>query len=268
MRATDPSERAERAPASTEPVPAQPLWVAEYASLAEEIADRIRRDVLQSANNEFLGSQDDLVRRYGGSRPTIRQAITLLVQENLLVAKRGPSGGYFVRRSDTESAVRGLAVYLRSRNAQLTELLQAIVPLNVEMAKLAARSRDPVAKERLFRFIAPDDALVEPDFATFFRGERAFQSEISAIGGSVVFSTLLKVLTDFLVMSPRDDNAYVLHLDRVSKYKTKRNLLIGAVIDGDEELAALAAAQRASIAAEWVKASVAQRAASEVAAGG
>jgi DNA-binding FadR family transcriptional regulator len=264
MRATDPSEHAEHAHASADPLAAQSPWVAEYASLAEEIADKIRRDVLQAANKAFLGSQDDLVRRYGASRPTIRQAITLLVQENLLVAKRGPSGGYFVRRSDTESAVRGLAVYLRSRDAQLTELLQAIVPLNVEMAKLAARSEDPVAKERLCRFIALDDALVDPDFTTFFRNERAFQSELSGIGGSVVFSTLLSVLTDFLAMSPRDEDAYFSHLDLVSKYKTKRNLLIGAVIDHDEELAALAAAQRASIAADWVKASVARRAAREL----
>jgi DNA-binding FadR family transcriptional regulator len=260
MRATEPTELAESAQAPADP---QPTWVAEYASLAEEIADKIRRDVLQAANNAFLGSQDDLVRRYGASRPTIRQAITLLVQENLLVAKRGPSGGYFVRRSDTESAVRGLAVYLRSRNAQLTELLQAIVPLNVEMARLAARSRDPAAKERLSKFTTPDDALADPDFVTFFRGERAFQSEISAIGGSVVFSTLLSVLTDFLVMSPRDDGVYLSNLDIVARYKAKRNLLIGAVIEGDEELAALAAAQRASIAADWVKASVAQRAARE-----
>jgi hypothetical protein len=40
--------------------------------------------------------------------------------------------------------------------------------------------------------------------------------------------------------------------------------LINAVIEGDEELAALAAAQRASIAADWVKASIAQRDAGEL----
>ena len=57
-------------------------------SVVTQVAERIREDVFQLADGAFLGSEEDLILRYNVSRPTLRQAAGLIIQEQLLVARR------------------------------------------------------------------------------------------------------------------------------------------------------------------------------------
>lgn len=71
--------------------PASPIPL--YHQLAEIISDRIRSG--QYRPEEAIPSETTLAGRYGIGRPTVRQAMDLLVQKKLIVRKRG--AGTFVR---------------------------------------------------------------------------------------------------------------------------------------------------------------------------
>src|SRR6516225_260222 len=119
---------------------------AQKRSSVRRVADAIRRDALERTEGELLGSEDELILRYGVSRPTLRQAAALVAQENLLVVKRGVGGGYFVRQPDSKAVAHVAAVYLRSRRTAAEEIVRALAPIRIELTKLAAKSTDEGAK--------------------------------------------------------------------------------------------------------------------------
>jgi len=86
------------------------------ASAVNQVAERIREDVFQLPDGALLGSEEDLILRYNVSPPTLRQAAGLIIQEQLLLARRGVGGGFFVRRPDADVVTHIASQYLRSRS--------------------------------------------------------------------------------------------------------------------------------------------------------
>lgn len=70
--------------------------------LARQVADLIRTAILEGrlAVDERLPTEEELARRFGISRPTVREALKVLAAQNLIRSRRGPSGGTFVNRPD------------------------------------------------------------------------------------------------------------------------------------------------------------------------
>jgi DNA-binding FadR family transcriptional regulator len=221
-------------------------------SSVRRVADALRRDALDRGEGELLGSEDDLILRYGVSRPTLRQAAALVVQENLLVVKRGVGGGYFVRRPDSKAVAHVAAVYLRSRKTRVEEIIRAVAPIRIEIAKLAARNTDPELKGRLRRFLEVEEQREQVSFGEFVRAEREFARLMSDLSGNRVIALFLEILYDCSALLSPEEDLFRNHHDRVDEYRAKRNRLAAALLDGDEEIAVVAAARLASTAAEWM----------------
>ncbi|GHD22368.1 FadR/GntR family transcriptional regulator [Tianweitania populi] len=71
-------------------------------SVAKQVADSIREAIMDGRlkMDERLPTEEELARRFGISRPTVREALKRLAAQNLIQSKRGPSGGTFVMRPD------------------------------------------------------------------------------------------------------------------------------------------------------------------------
>lgn len=96
------------------------------------IASELREDILRRRDGEYLGSEEELVAKYGVSAPTFRQTARLLEQEQLLRVRRGQGGGYYACAPVVTIAARTAATFLRSR---------AVAPERVfEVARDAART--------------------------------------------------------------------------------------------------------------------------------
>ncbi|MGX4686975.1 GntR family transcriptional regulator, LSA1692 subfamily [Vagococcus sp. JNUCC 83] len=76
-----------------------------YISIAEEIERRIREGVYVSSQK--LPSEYDLSDEFACSRLTIRKAIDVLIQKNIIVKKRG-KGSYVMSRQKIQSGRDGL----------------------------------------------------------------------------------------------------------------------------------------------------------------
>lgn len=79
---------------------------------AEATARRILRDVVVAGwpVGALLGSEADLMDRYGVSRPVLREAVRLLEHHRIARMRRGPGGGLFVVEPGLGAAAGALAL--------------------------------------------------------------------------------------------------------------------------------------------------------------
>lgn len=153
-------------------------------------------------NDTLIGSEDALVARYAVSRPTLRQAAAMLVQEQLLVVKRGVGGGYFTRLPNSRAVTHMSAIYLRTHDATLEEVIRALRPIRIELARLASANRDAEALEGMRDFLERErvrDGETKEDlqYKNFIKGEREFGEIIGTLSRNKVLSLFLVILYDY-----------------------------------------------------------------------
>ena len=112
---------------------------------SDEIADRLRAQIRSEGlePGDRLGREGDLARRFGVSRPTVREAIRALASAHLVVSSKGRGGGIFVAATPEQgigrSLAAGVAGMLETDALSIEELLETRVLLEVPLAGLAAQ---------------------------------------------------------------------------------------------------------------------------------
>lgn len=113
---------------------------------SEQIAIQIRRYLVRNdlQPGDRLGTEQELAREFGVSRPTLREALRLLASSQLIRASRGPGGGIFVASTPSEAMSHGLSeaigTMLETQSVSLGDLVDARIHIEVPLAGLAARN--------------------------------------------------------------------------------------------------------------------------------
>jgi len=101
------------------------------ASISKQIAEQLRAAIVDGRFKigERLPTEDELAQRYGVSRPSVREALKRLAAQNLVRARRGPTGGNFVVKpsfSDLAESLSGAATLLVGMGAlDIEEIIEA-----------------------------------------------------------------------------------------------------------------------------------------------
>jgi DNA-binding FadR family transcriptional regulator len=121
------------------------------ATLAETVALRIYDEITQQGwpVGQVLGSEPELMRRYGVSRSVLRAAVRLLEFHSVVRPRQGPNGGLVVTRPDVRASIDATTTYLTYRGAAAEDLravrdalvLGAIVAVGEEFAGLDGAGR-------------------------------------------------------------------------------------------------------------------------------
>jgi GntR family transcriptional repressor for pyruvate dehydrogenase complex len=189
-----PSERIERI---------EPYSAGLRGSAPLQVADSLREIILGSADGELLGGENELIARFGVSRPTFRQAARILQAEGLLVVRRGVNGGLFAQPPSTVSVARSVSVLLRHHGVTFRDLTDAIQALAGEMARQAAVHRSKAARARLARrlrsFVPAENAT---DSEQVFTASLHLGECLEMLAPNPVVSELLQVLVELLVQQP------------------------------------------------------------------
>jgi DNA-binding FadR family transcriptional regulator len=118
------------------------------ADASEQIAHRLRAYLEESGlkPGDRVGTEQELAREFGVSRPTLREGLRLLSGSHLIRVTRGRAGGVFVANSANEGMGRNLsesiATMLAAKSVSLYQLLDARMFLEVPIAGLAAEHVD------------------------------------------------------------------------------------------------------------------------------
>jgi len=81
------------------------------SSISRQIAEQLREAIVNGhfKIGERLPTEDELAQRYGVSRPSVREALKRLAAQNLVRARRGPTGGNFVIQPSYEELAESLS---------------------------------------------------------------------------------------------------------------------------------------------------------------
>lgn len=127
--------------------------------MAASVADAIVQDVVALGwpEGEVLGSEPELLERYGVSRAVFREAVRLVEHKEVARMRRGPGGGLVVTVPTVESVMDAVAVYLFYVGANVDEVFEARLVLEEFVTELAPSRlgeaevlalREQLAKER------------------------------------------------------------------------------------------------------------------------
>ncbi|HEX6461060.1 MAG TPA: FCD domain-containing protein [Thermoleophilaceae bacterium] len=134
----------------------------------EYVAEQIRRHIALRLirPGEALPSERELASMFGVGRPTIQHAMRLLEADQLVEARRGRSGGTFVREpAEDAGAMEELMARVLRQRKELEELLvyrRRFEPLVAAEAARVRRRADVTAMWRAIR--AMKEAQTEPDY--------------------------------------------------------------------------------------------------------
>ena len=114
------------------------------SSISKQIAEQLREAIVNGhfKIGERLPTEEELAQRYGVSRPSVREALKRLAAQNLVRARRGPTGGNFVVQPSYEELAESLsasATLLVGMGAlDIEEIIEARRMLQGGCLKLAA----------------------------------------------------------------------------------------------------------------------------------
>lgn len=133
--------------------------------LAQQVALRIEEEVRAGGwkVGTNLGSEADLLERYGVSRAVIREAVGLTEYLGVARMRRGPGGGLLVTVPDTSAVITAVVVYLTYRQVRLDDIFTARRPLEDLAARLAAARRSDLSLRRLDERVEFEGSTRPPD---------------------------------------------------------------------------------------------------------
>jgi len=234
-------------------------------SVVKTVVATLRADSLACKDGQLIASEAELLARYGVSRPTLRQAAAIVAQEQLLKVKRGVRGGYVAVKPAGEAVAHMATIYLHARGVDLGQILRAVEPIRVELARLAASNADSKVRAEIELFLQKELHPSDDSYRSFLRSEREFGEIIGKASKNGVLSLFLNILYDLAATVKPQNDVYIGHPDRVAEYRKVRAGIAKAVVEGDSEIAMLAARRGAALVARWMVADErAQRAKTQI----
>jgi GntR family transcriptional repressor for pyruvate dehydrogenase complex len=215
---------------------------------------QLRADAERYGEGDLIGSEEELLARYGVSRPTLRQAAALVAQEQLVKVRRGVSGGYFSTRPTVSAVSHMAAIYLQTRSTQIEEMLHGVELIRTDMVRLAAQETDQTKKEPLAQFLEADEAAQAAGYTyrQFLRAEREYGRLLGVLCGNNVLNLFLQILLELVAMLHPDQDTLIRAPARVEQVAKRRGRIIRAILEGDAEIAMLEAERGVRQVAVWM----------------
>jgi DNA-binding FadR family transcriptional regulator len=167
------------------------------AKLAEVVAARIHDDIAAGGwqVDSVLGSEADLLARYGISRSVLREAVRLLEYHSVARMRRGPGGGLIIAAPEPQASIDTMALFLEYQGVTADNL--QTVRNTIELGTVARVTQrcgdgDTEVAERLA--VAARWATEGP--ADDPRKADLFHTELAQLAGNPVLSLFLAILTE------------------------------------------------------------------------
>lgn len=214
------------------------------ASLSKQIAEQLREAIVngQFKIGERLPTEDELAQRFGVSRPSVREALKRLAAQNLVRAKRGPTGGNFVIKPSYEEiaeSLSGAATLLIGMGAlDIEEIVEARRALQGSCLELAARNAKASHISNIEQALArqqdpeiSDEAFCQADVAFHRALVDAADNGMLRFVMYTVIEALIPV-TNMVVTVVRERSDIIsLHQQMLTQLKAGNSLELKAVMD-------------------------------------
>ena len=170
------------------------------SKLAATVADRIVADIAAVGWPEgiVLGSESELLQRYGTSRAVFREAVRLVELQNVARMRRGPGGGLIVTAPSVDVIIDAVSVYLFFVDADVDEVFEARIALESAAAEIAPGRLDEDRIDAIRAFVRREH---DHDVADY----REFHRLVASVSGNPAIEFFVDLLnrSAFLFLVPR-----------------------------------------------------------------
>lgn len=206
-----------------------------------DAAQALRERIFAAEPGDQIGGLQELAKELEVGIVTLQQAARILEHEGLLDVRRGPGGGYFGRRPDSETLERALSAYLRSQSESSTEVLHITSLLFNELCAAAAKCEDEahfIQLSQLAEEIAgcADELLIGP-----------LEERLQNLLFRMVNRPFFELLTRVALQVAHSNYGLRAALGRgfgLDRWKNSRVVIIRAIVERDAELAHFEANRR------------------------
>lgn len=205
------------------------------AKLAEPVAAGILAEIVRRnwPIGLVLGSESDLLARYGISRSVLREAVRILEYHSVARMRRGPGGGLVVTEPEADASIEAMALYLDYRKVSPEDLIVAREAIELgAVRKVVARHDDPEVEEGLRKAI---ERTGEPS-APGRTGGDYFHVELVRLTGNPVLGLFLRILTELWTRHTAAASSPQPGADAVATVEAVHNRILEALLTGDEDL--------------------------------
>ncbi len=217
------------------------------SKLASTVADRMVDDIARLGwpEGEVVGSEPELLARYGVSRAVFREAVRLVEHRHVARMRRGPGGGLVVTAPSVDAVADAVSVYLFYVGAEIDDVFEARLPLEEAAAELApARLAEG--------HIAELRELVAAERAGRVTDHREMHRLVAAITGNPALEFFVELLNRVtLLYLPRDAK---LSPRTLSEAAAAHAAIADAILSGDEGLARHRMRRHLEAEAEYLRA--------------
>ncbi|WP_430781465.1 FadR/GntR family transcriptional regulator [Actinoplanes sp. G11-F43] len=163
--------------------------------LTERIARQLEQEIRAGtpAAGAKLPSERELAQRFGASRNVIREVLRRLEAQHMIDVQ--PGRGSFVNETPAPGAGAYDAVY-RADRPTVRQLIEARIPVEVEIAGLAAQRATPA---QIAAIEAAHQRILEaPDPAAKARADLGFHDAVAAASGNPVLRVMLSSIGEMM----------------------------------------------------------------------
>jgi DNA-binding FadR family transcriptional regulator len=138
--------------------------------LGEQLAERVEEEIIASGwpVGKVLGSEAELIERYGVSRAVFREAMRIVDHHGVAEMRRGPGGGLVVVAPKSDAAVRTLSLNLEYLDLTPEQINEARLAIELSCVRTAIANLDAEGRARIKQFLDGEvDTILEasPDRA-------------------------------------------------------------------------------------------------------
>jgi DNA-binding FadR family transcriptional regulator len=213
------------------------------AKLAEIVARQIEDDIVARGwpVGSVLGSEAELVERYGVSRAVLREAVRIVEHHFVATMRRGPGGGLVVTAPNLDAIVRAVTLQLEYERIDPLQVHEARTVLEITSLRLAA--------ERL----TTDDVNKLKQELVFDRSAPArpqnFHVWIAQFSGNPALALFVSVLTMLMHDSLRAPRSRAV----TAELNQAHRAISEALIAGDAEVAEQLMLQHLERVKTWIR---------------
>ena len=198
--------------------------------MATTVSRHIVTDVIERGwpVGAVLGSESELIERYGVSRAVFREAVRLVENQQVARMRRGPGGGLVVTEPTVDAIIDAAVLYLHRVGATLDEVFEARLVLEEIVTELATLRLDEAGVTKL-------RALVEDEASGEVKDHRALHAMLASITGNPALELFVDILNRVPLLYFRDRSAFAPTTLSASQHAHAR--IAAAVTAGDGGLA-------------------------------
>jgi DNA-binding FadR family transcriptional regulator len=209
--------------------------------LAERVAAEIESQVIRDGwpVGRLLGSEAELMARYGVSRSVLREAIRIVGSHQVAVMKPGPAGGLIVTAPRADSVSNVASLYLQHEGVQRQHLIQARLAIELQCVGIVARSPTAKARQSLSQALEAEAALGVDGFLAGHMHD--IHVRIAALTGNPALGLFIDVLSGldeslFLTRQRTMIPGFDAAANTDASHRAHKRI-VAAIIDGNAELA-------------------------------